>query len=160
MKKAIAYILFVLGLVAFIIGWKSIEGLLVALGLALGYVVCMALSIKGAKKLRKYEEIIVKDATYDTSKVKFLPYAMLMNLPYYFIYFVVSLIPAEFMFMWFIAGLPCAFILAIFPLNMTCQLYSFLTGKKKLYWLIQVALAVLIWLTGRAIIVFGVLPRI
>ncbi len=123
-----------------------------------GYVGCMLASIKISRRLEKHKEQMLLNPDYTLTKSdKILFLAMMANLPYYFIYFVLSLIPMDFPALWIIAGLPCCVISALRPINKNYQTYNFLTNKSKLYWLLQVILAVVLWLGGRMIILVGVL---
>lgn len=163
LKKIITIVLYVaLGLYALMMFAGVISsGAVIAIvfvAIVAGYVGCMIASIKCSKRLEKYREVILQDAEYKlTKRDKPLFLAMMANLPFYFIYFVLSLIPMDFPALWVIAGLPCALISALRPINKNYQTYNFLTNKSKLYWLLQVILAVVLWLGGRMIILVGVL---
>ena len=118
-----------------------------------GYVLTMFLSIKSAKRLERCKERVMSDLNYELTKGdRPLFYAMMANLPFYFIYFALAMIPMEFPALWIIAGLPCCVIAGLRPINKNYQAYNFITGKSKLYWMLQLILAVVLWLGGRMII--------
>jgi hypothetical protein len=122
------------------------------------YIAVMMISIKATRRLERYKEELLANLEMQVVKSKtILLLSLAGNLPYYFIYFVLSLIPMEFSGLWIIAGLPCCVISALRPINQNYQRYNFLTNKGKLYWFIQLLLAIVLWLGGRMIILVGVL---
>lgn len=122
------------------------------------YIAVMMISIKATRRLERYKKELLANLEMQVVKSKtILLLSLAGNLPYYFIYFVLSLIPMEFQGLWIIAGLPCCVISALRPINQNYQRYNFLTNKGKLYWFIQLLLAIVLWLGGRMIILVGVL---
>lgn len=122
------------------------------------YIAVMMISIKASRRLERYKKELLANLEMQVVKSKtILLLSLAGNLPYYFIYFVLSLIPIEFPGLWIIAGLPCCVISALRPINQNYQRYNFLTNKGKLYWFIQLLLAIVLWLGGRMIILVGVL---
>ena len=120
---------------------------------ALGYAASMLFSIKCSRKLLMLKEKVMLDMGYELKKGdRPLFYAIFSNLPFYFIYFVFSLLPIDIPGYWFIAGVPCCVISALRPINMHYQSYNFITNKSRAYWLIQLALAIFIWALGRTIV--------
>ncbi|MBE6625529.1 MAG: hypothetical protein E7622_07820 [Ruminococcaceae bacterium] len=162
-KKIITIILYALlggyALVMFamMIGSGAVVAIVYAL-LISAYIAVMMISIKASRRLEKYKEDLLANLEMQVVKGKrILLLSLAGNLPYYFIYFVLSLIPIEFPGLWILAGLPCCLISALRPINQNYQRYNFLTNKSRLYWFIQVLLAIVLWLGGRMIILVGVL---
>lgn len=162
-KKVISIILYaILGAYALTMFAMMItSGAIVAVVYAVvisGYVGAMMLSIKASRKLERYKEELLANLEMQVVKSRTILFlALASNLPYYFIYFVLSLIPMEFPGLWIIAGVPCIVISALRPINQNYQRYNFLTNKGKLYWFIQIVLAIVLWIGGRMIILVGVL---
>ncbi len=153
----LALILYLLMFFAGVIASGAIVAIVFAC-IITGYIVTMLASIKCARRLEKLKEKVMLDLDYKlTRQDKPLFYVMMANLPFYFIYFAFSLIPFDFPALWLIAGFPCCLISALRPLNKNYQVYNFITSKSKLYWWLQVVLAVVLWLIGRMIILIGVL---
>lgn len=158
--KIIIYVLlglYALMMFAGVIGSGAVVAI-IFFGIVVGYILTMLVSIKSARRLEALKEKVMLNPDYPITKGdKPLLHANLTNLPFYFIYFVLSLIPMEFPALWIIAGLPCCVIAGLRPINKNYQVYNFITNKSKLYWLLQLILAVALWLGGRAIITFLVL---
>ncbi|MBR2296840.1 MAG: hypothetical protein IKA43_05505 [Clostridia bacterium] len=158
--KIIIYVLlglYALMMFAGVIGSGAVVAI-IFFGIVAGYILTMLVSIKSARRLEALKEKVMLNPDYPITKGdKPLLHAILTNLPFYFIYFVLSLIPMEFPALWIIAGLPCCVIAGLRPINKNYQVYNFITNKSKLYWLLQLILAVALWLGGRAIITFLVL---
>ena len=129
--------------------------LIALLCVSLGYAASMLLSIKSARKLGKLKEKVMLNMGYELTKEdKPLRYAILSNLPFYFIYLVFALVPMDIPGYWFIAGVPCCVISALRPINQHYQAYNFITNKSRAYWLIQLFLAIAIWAVGRTVVIF------
>ena len=162
-KKIITIILYALlgGYALVMFAMMRSSGAVVAIVYALlisAYIAVMMISIKASRRLEKYKEDLLANLEMQVVKGKrILLLSLAGNLPYYFIYFVLSLIPIEFPGLWILAGLPCCLISALRPINQNYQRYNFLTNKSRLYWFIQVLLAIVLWLGGRMIILVGVL---
>ena len=162
-KKIITIILYALlgGYALVMFAMMISSGAVVAIVYALlisAYIAVMMISIKASRRLEKYKEDLLANLEMQVVKGKrILLLSLASNLPYYFIYFVLSLIPIEFPGLWILAGLPCCLISALRPINQNYQRYNFLTNKSRLYWFIQVLLAIVLWLGGRMIILVGVL---
>lgn len=164
-KKVISIILYaVLGgyaLLTFAMAVSS--GAIVALifaGVVAVYVVAMMLSIKASRRLERYKEEMFANTELEIkNKGKILGLSLASNLPYYFIYFALSLLPFDFAALWIVAGLPCCFIAGLRPINQNYQRYNLLTNKGKLYWFIQFVLAAVLWIGGRMIITLLVLGK-
>ena len=162
-KKIITIILYALlgGYALVMFAMMISSGAVVAIVYALlisAYIAVMMMSIKASRRLEKYKEDLLANLEMQVVKGKrILLLSLAGNLPYYFIYFVLSLIPIEFPGLWILAGLPCCLISALRPINQNYQRYNFLTNKSRLYWFIQVLLAIVLWLGGRMIILVGVL---
>ncbi len=162
-KKIITIILYALlgGYALVMFAMMISSGAVVAIVYALlisAYIAVMMISIKASRRLEKYKEDLLANLEMQVVKGKrILLLSLAGNLPYYFIYFVLSLIPIEFPGLWILAGLPCCLISALRPINQNYQRYNFLTNKSRLYWFIQVLLAIVLWLGGRMIILVGVL---
>ena len=121
--------------------------------LIFGYIVVMFVSIKSARRLEKLKEKVMLDLSYvPTKKDRVLFHSLIVNLPFYYIYFAFSLMPFEIPGYWMIAGFPCCLISALRPINKNYQTYNFITSKSKLYWWLQIALAIIIWAIGRTVI--------
>lgn len=159
--KILLYVLLVVYALMMFVGVISSGAVLAIVFLAIisGYVIAMLISIKCAKRLWVYRDKSITDHTYKPEKGdKPLFYALMSNLPFYYIYFVVSLVPMKFPVLWIIAGLPCCAISALKPINKNYQVYNTITASKnKTYWLIQPLLAVALWLIGRAIALYVIL---
>lgn len=150
-------ILYALVLFASVIASGTVLAL-VFVAIIAGYIITMFVSVKCASRLEKCKEKILLDFDYKpTKKENPLFNAMMANLPFYYIYFVLSLVPMKFPALWMIAGLPCCFISALRPINKNYQVYNFITNKSKLYWLLQLLLAAVLWIAGRSVILFIVL---
>lgn len=148
----IALLLYLLMLFAGIISSGAVIAIVFAV-LIIGYVIAMFISIKSARRLEKLKEKVLLDCDYVIEKSdKPLLHVMIANLPFYYVYFAFSLLPMDFPALWLIAGFPCCLISALRPLNKNYQVYNFITNKSKLYWWLQVVLAFVIWIVGRAII--------
>lgn len=164
-KKVISIIIYAaLGTYAFLTFAMAVaSGAIVALifaGVVAAYVVAMMLSIKASRKLERCKEEMFANLEADVpNKGKILGLSLASNLPYYFIYFALSLLPFDFPALWIIAGLPCCFICGLRPINQNYQRYNLMTNKGKLYWFIQLVLAAVLWLAGRVIILTLVLGK-
>ena len=153
----IVFMMYALAMLAMIISSGTIIAILFAFIVG-GYILCMIASIKALRRLERLKETILGDFGYQlTKKDKPLAYAMIANLPYYFIYLVLALIPMDFPALWIIAGLPCCVVTGLRPINKTYQTYNFVTNRGKGYWLLQILLAIGLWLGGRAFILTVVL---
>ena len=164
-KKVISIILYaVLGGYALVTFAMMItSGAIVAVVYAVlisAYIGVMMVSIKASRKLERCKEEMFANLEADVpNKGKILILSLVANSPYYFIYLVLSLIPMEFPGLWIIAGLPCCLISALRPINQNYQRYNLLTNKGKLYWFIQLLLALVLWIGGRMIILTLVLGK-
>lgn len=159
LKKLIYIILVLYALAMF--GAVIMSGAVMAIifaAIVIGYIITMFISMKSIKRLQKIKERLIGDSTYRLERGQgLLLHAMIANLPFYFIYFVFSLVPYDFPAFWFIAGLPCCVISALRPINKNYQLYNYITNKGRLYWTLQLILAIVLWAIGRTIILLGVL---
>ena len=115
--------------------------------------------VTGCLAERYKEEMFANTELEIKNKGKILGLSLASNLPYYFIYFALSLLPFDFAALWIVAGLPCCFIAGLRPINQNYQRYNLLTNKGKLYWFIQFVLAAVLWIGGRMIITLLVLGK-
>ena len=162
LKKIIYIVLALYALVMFATVITSGAILATVFGvLIVGYVATMLISIKSMRKIKKMRERIVADSSWRPErKDKILFHAMISNLPFYFIYFALSLIPMDFPALWIIAGLPCCVVAGLRPIYKNYQDYNYITNKGKLFWFLQIVLAIVLWLVGRLIITYTVLGGI
>lgn len=162
LKKIIYIFLALYALIMFASVIRSGAVLAIVFGaLIAGYVATMLISIKSMRKIKKMRERIVADSSWRPEKGdKILFHAMISNLPFYFIYFALSLIPMDFPALWIIAGLPCCVVAGLRPIYKNYQDYNYITNKGKLFWFLQIVLAVALWIIGRLIITYTVLGGI
>lgn len=151
------FVLYALAMLAMIVSSGAIIAILFVFIIG-GYILCMLASIRALRRLERLKETVLSDFGYQlTKRDKPLALAMVANLPYYFIYLVLALIPMDFPALWIVAGLPCCVVTGLRPINKNYQTYNFITNRGKAYWLLQILLAFALWLGGRAFILYVVL---
>lgn len=159
LSKAIYAILafYALAMLAMVISSGAMVAILFVLIIG-AYILCMLASMRALRRLERLKEKIMLDFGYQlTKKDRPLLFAMMSNLPFYFIYFVISLIPLDFPGLFIIAGIPCCVVTGLRPINKNYQAYNFITNKGKAYWLLQILLAAALWIGGRMIVTLLIL---
>ena len=130
---------------------ERIVPVLIAAALLTLYGLATAASSYGMTEMQKFEQIQAARGILPEDHPKLLLCALLIPLPLHFCTLLASLIPITTWEVWFITIFPCVF-LTFQPIRAVGDVYDLYTGKKRLFWVLQIAIVLSIMLTMQAIV--------
>ena len=124
---------------------------LIAAVFLLLYGLASAAGVHGTQELKKYEQIQTARGILPEDHPKLLLYAMSVTLPLHFCIFLASFIPITTYEVWFVTIFPCLFIL-FQPIRAVCDVYTLYTGKKGLFWVLQLLVVLAVMLPPQMVV--------
>jgi len=115
------------------------------------YGIATAASAYGMTEMQKFEQIQNARGILPEDHPKLLFCALLIPLPLHFCTLLASLIPITTWEVWFITIFPCVF-LTFQPIRAVGDVYDLYTRKKRLFWVLQIAIVLIIMLSMQAIV--------